>query len=102
MKRLVSLALVAALSAAAANGQAPQPPRPARHDQFFPLEEVRPGMRAVGYTVFEGREPKPFEVEILGVLKGFPAPQQSAILTKLLGAQLEHTGVFQGMSGSPV
>ena len=70
--------------------------------EFFPLEAVKPGMRAIGYTVFEGAEPAPFEVEILGVLKGFPNPQQSAILTKLIGEKVEHTGVFQGMSGSPV
>jgi hypothetical protein len=71
-------------------------------DRFFPIEKVKPGMRATGYTVFVGSEPKPFELEILGVLKGFPNPQQSAVLSKLLGDELQHTGVFQGMSGSPV
>jgi len=66
-------------------------------DVLVPLFE-----RATGYTVFVGTEPKPFELEILGVLKGFPNPQQSAVLAKLLGDDLKHTGVFQGMSGSPV
>ncbi|HEY8460044.1 MAG TPA: SpoIVB peptidase S55, partial [Blastocatellia bacterium] len=59
-------------------------------------------MRAVGYTVFSGSEPKKFEVEILGVLKGYPNPQQNAVVTRLVGDELNHTGVFQGMSGSPV
>ncbi|MFZ4627444.1 MAG: SpoIVB peptidase S55 domain-containing protein [Blastocatellia bacterium] len=69
---------------------------------FFPLEEIRPGMRAMGYTVFVGREPKAFDLEILGVLKGFPHPRQSAVLSRLVGEEIERVGVFQGMSGSPV
>jgi hypothetical protein len=106
MKRLVSpllLILLTTLAAVIATGQpSRQETKPARSEQFFPLEEVKSGMRAVGYTVFEGGEPQPFELEILGVLKGFPNPQQSAIISKLLGPKLEHTGVFGGMSGSPV
>jgi hypothetical protein len=70
--------------------------------EFFPVDKVRPGMRAVGYTVFSGSEPKKFDLEILGVLKSFPNPGQSAVLSRLLGDELNHTGVFQGMSGSPV
>ena len=70
--------------------------------EFFPLERVKAGMRAIGYTVFEGSEPRAFEVEILGVLNGYPNPQQNAILAKLVGPRVEQTGVFQGMSGSPV
>lgn len=70
--------------------------------EFFPIDQVKPGMRAVGYTVFSGAEPKKFDIEILGVLKGFPSPQQSAVVTRLLGDEVKHTGVFQGMSGSPV
>jgi hypothetical protein len=70
--------------------------------EFFPVDQVKPGMRAVGYTVFSGAEPKKFEVEVLGVLKGYPNPQQNAVVTRLVGDELDHTGVFQGMSGSPV
>lgn len=69
---------------------------------FFPIDQLRPGMKAVGYTVFVGREPEPFDLEILGVLKGFPNPGQSAVLSRLVGDRMNHTGVFQGMSGSPV
>ena len=79
---------------------ATRPPRD--RTAFFPLEEIRPGMRATGYTVFVGREPKPFDLEILGVLKGFPHPRQSAVLSRLVGEEIERVGVFQGMSGSPV
>jgi hypothetical protein len=113
-KLLVSLLVVLVLFAPAQSIEnekqpitKPIPPnsissKPLSKDGFFPIEKVKPGMRATGYTVFVGSEPKPFELEILGVLKGFPNPQQSAVLSKLLGDELQHTGVFQGMSGSPV
>ena len=70
--------------------------------RLFALEDLRPGMKGTGRTVFSGTEPQEFGVEILGVLPGFPAPRQSAIIAKLIGANVEKTGVFAGMSGSPV
>jgi len=39
---------------------------------------------------------------VLGVLQGFPAPRQSAIIARLSGNNVARTGVFAGMSGSPV
>jgi hypothetical protein len=76
--------------------------KPVAESPFFPLEELRPGMKGVARTVFAGSEPQEFGVEILGVLPGFPAPRQSAIIARLSGANAEKTGVFAGMSGSPV
>src|SRR6266699_2040015 len=70
--------------------------------RLFPLEDLRPGMKGVARTVFSGTEPQDFGVEILGVLPGFPGPRQSAIIARLSGANVEKTGVFAGMSGSPV
>ena len=70
--------------------------------ELFALEELRPGMKGTARTVFSGTEPEEFGVEILGVLPGFPGPRQSAIIAKLSGANVEKTGVFAGMSGSPV
>lgn len=70
--------------------------------RFFPLEDLRPGMKGVAYTVFSGKDPQEFGVEILGVLPGFPGPRQSAIIGRLSGANVEKTAVFAGMSGSPV
>lgn len=70
--------------------------------QLFPLEDIRPGMKGVAKTVFRGTETEDFGVEVLGVLPGFPGPRQSAIIAKLTGANAEKTGVFAGMSGSPV
>ena len=68
---------------------------------FFPLKDIRPGMRGVGRTVFSGSRIDEFQVEILGVLDN-AGPKQSLILARLSGGPLEHTGVMQGMSGSPV
>jgi hypothetical protein len=97
--RILALLIVGFSMSLTAFGQKAQPET---KDQFFPVEQVKPGMKAVGYTVFTGSEPKKFELEILGVLTAFPNPGQNAVLSKLLGDELNHTGVFQGMSGSPV
>src|SRR6185295_8654717 len=65
-------------------------------------EDVRPGMKGVARTVFSGKEPEEFQLEILGVLDGFTGPRQSTIIARLSGANVARTGVFAGMSGSPV
>jgi hypothetical protein len=70
--------------------------------ELFPLEDVRPGLKGTARTVFSGSDTQEFGVEILGVLPGFPGPRQSAIIAKLSGSNVEKTGVFAGMSGSPV
>ena len=68
---------------------------------FFPLRDIRPGMRGTGRTVFAGNQIDEFQVEILGVMDN-AGPKQSIILARLSGGPLEHTGVLEGMSGSPV
>ena len=70
--------------------------------QFFPVSEIRPGMKGVGRTVFAGDKIEEFQVEILGVLKNALAPKHDVILARLSGGPLEKTGVIAGMSGSPV
>jgi hypothetical protein len=78
------------------------PPAAPAVTRFFPLAEVKRGMRGVAYTVFEGVNPEPMEVEILGVLKDALGPGQDMILARLHGVKPEYTGVVAGMSGSPV
>jgi hypothetical protein len=71
------------------------------NDRFLPLDQVHPGMKGVGRTVFSGDKIDEFQVEILGVLENI-APRQSAILARVSGGPIEKTGVMAGMSGSPV
>src|SRR5437870_524052 len=69
---------------------------------LFALEDLRPGMKGTARTVFAGSEPEEFGLEILGVLNGFTGPRQSTIIARLSGSNVAKTGVFAGMSGSPV
>ena len=69
--------------------------------ELFPLDEIRPGMKGIGKTIFSGTQIEEFQFEILGVLRNV-APRQSIILARLSGGPLERTGVMAGMSGSPV
>jgi hypothetical protein len=69
--------------------------------EFFQLQDLRPGMKGIGKTCFRGSKPEEFQVEILGVLRGV-SPGANAILARLSGSLIEQTGVFEGMSGSPV
>jgi SpoIVB peptidase S55 len=92
---------IALLGGNAAVGQKAAAP-PATNVSMFAVEDLRPGMKGVARTVFVGTETQEFGVEVLGVLPGFPAPHQSAIIARLSGNNVEKTGVFAGMSGSPV
>src|SRR5436190_18461294 len=69
--------------------------------KFMSVDEIQPGMRGYGKTVFQGTKIEQFDVELLGVLKNF-APKQDMILARLSGGPLARTGVIAGMSGSPV
>jgi hypothetical protein len=102
LAKVLLLALVLFSSSAFSAAQKPAPDINAKDARLFPLEDLRPGMKGVSRTVFSGTEPQEFGVEILGVLPGFPGPRQSAIIARLTGANVEKTGVFAGMSGSPV
>ncbi len=68
----------------------------------MPLDDVRPGMKGVAYTVFQGTKPEPMGVEVLGVLRNLNGPRSNMILVRLFGEKAEYTGVVAGMSGSPV
>ncbi len=68
---------------------------------FYPLEMVQPGLKGYGKTVFQNDTVERFDLEILGVLKNV-GPKQDMILARLYSERLVQTGVFAGMSGSPV
>jgi hypothetical protein len=63
--------------------------------------EIRAGMQGVAWTVFQGIEPEPIPVEIIGAWKNAWGPRQDVILAKL-GGKAARTNVAGGMSGSPV
>lgn len=74
----------------------------ASNNSFMPLSEVREGMKGTSRTVFRGTEPEEFNVEILGVIPGGVGPKQDLIVGRISGGPADRTGVFAGMSGSPV
>lgn len=82
----------------AKQAQAPENP-PA---QIIPVSEIHAGMKGIAYTVFQGTQPEPMDVEVLGVLKNTNGPKGDLILVRLGGTKAEYTGVVAGMSGSPV
>lgn len=65
------------------------------------IEELRPGMDGYGLTVFEGVKPERFAVHLIAVLHNF-LPKQDVILVKSDDPRLVHSGIAQGMSGSPI
>jgi hypothetical protein len=67
----------------------------------MPVEDIKPGMKGYGLTVFEGTRPERFEVEVIDVLHNF-RPRQDLILIKTHHPRLDIAKVVAGMSGSPV
>ena len=73
----------------------------AAQSTLMPLNQVKPGMKGKGKSVFRGSAVEEFDVEILGILE-HSQPKRNVILASLSGRDLETTGVLSGMSGSPV
>lgn len=69
--------------------------------EIFHLKDVKPGMTGTAWTVFEGTDPEPVPIEIVGVWKNGSGPRQDVILAKM-GGKAKITNVAAGMSGSPV
>jgi len=72
------------------------------NSQFFPLSELKEGMKGTARTVFRGSVAEEFNVEILGVVPSAIGPKRDLIIGKLSGGGADRTAVFAGMSGSPV
>jgi hypothetical protein len=75
--------------------------RPAVAADTLRPEQLSPGMKGYGLSVFKGTKPERFDVEIIGVLRN-ALPKQDMILIRMSGADLEKHKVIAGMSGSPV
>ncbi len=69
--------------------------------EIFREADLKPGMQATAWTVFQGTEPEPVPIEIVGVMKNAWGPKQDIIIGKM-GGKAIRTNVAGGMSGSPV
>jgi hypothetical protein len=69
--------------------------------EIMPLSQLKPGMKATAWTVFQGTEPEAVPIEIIGLMKNAWGPNQDIILGKM-GGKAIRTNVAGGMSGSPV
>src|SRR5262249_9801147 len=90
----LALALCAALGARVSAGE-PDP------KTYWDIRDIRSGMKGIGRTVMQGTKLEEFEAEVLGVM-GDVSPGRDMVLCRLKGCNLEHAGIIQGMSGSPV
>src|SRR5580692_8258757 len=98
-KWLVAGAL--ALTASSVMCAAELTPPKAGKVEIFHLKDIKPGLTGTAWTVFQGMEPEPVPIEIVGVWKNGSGPRQDVILAKM-GGKAKITNVAAGMSGSPV
>jgi hypothetical protein len=68
---------------------------------YWDVKDLRPGMKGVGKTVMVGTKLEEFGAEVLGVMRDV-SPGRDMVLCRLTGCNLEHAGIIQGMSGSPI
>jgi hypothetical protein len=91
-----------AATALAATAAETPPARPKSGKvEIMPLSEIRQGMKGTAWTVFQGTDPEPVPVEIVGISRNMWGPRQDIILGKM-GGKAARTNVAKGMSGSPV
>lgn len=69
---------------------------------LLPLDQIKPGMKGIGYTIFSGDKVQTFDVEVIGVMPNLVGPKQNVVLVRLSGPEIAKSGVVAGMSGSPV
>ncbi len=95
----LALPLVAAALTAGAGALYAQtrPAAPATID----VDELRPGMRGYGLTIFRGARPERFDVEVIDVLHDF-RPRQDLVLIRSTHPVIVRAGTIGGMSGSPI
>ncbi len=78
-------------------------PRGARAEggETLPLEQIHPGDKGYGLTVFSGFKIERFGVEVIEVLRNF-LPKQDLFLIRVDHPVVKRAGVVGGMSGSPI
>jgi len=64
----------------------PPPVRPKSGPvEIMRLNAVKPGMKGIAWTVFQGTEPEAVPIEIMGRLRNQNGPNQDIIVAKMLG-----------------
>ncbi len=87
------------MAAGALLAQVPRPTLPGV--ETMAVEDLRPGMRGYGLTVFRGTRPERFDVEVLDTIHNF-RPHMDLVLIRPTHPTLERAGTVGGMSGSPI
>ena len=94
----LALAVLPAIGAGLHSGASAGEPDP---KSYWDVAQIRPGMRGTGRTVMVGTKLEEFGAEVLGVMRDV-SPGRDMVLCRLTGCNLEHAGIIQGMSGSPI
>lgn len=92
---LLALTLASMVGLPAARATEPDP------STYWKVDDLRAGMKGTGRTVMVGTRLEEFGAEVLGVMKDV-SPGRDMVLCRLTGCNLEHAGIIQGMSGSPI
>ncbi len=71
-------------------------------NKFMTVDQIKPGMKGIGKTVFFGTKIEEFQVEVIGVYKNVIMPKSDLIWVLCSGGPIDEAGVISGMSGSPV
>ena len=88
---------------AMAQSASPAEARPAgQHTGIMDIDDVQPGMRGYGLTVFQDARIDTFDVEVIGVIKNQFYTDHDIIMVGVSGPYVDEAGVIAGMSGSPV
>jgi hypothetical protein len=66
------------------------------------VDQLRPGMQGITYTVLQGNQIVPLKTEILGVARNSSGPGLDLIICRLIDDKTQVSGAVHGMSGSPL
>ncbi len=101
----VSAAVAAGLClAGTATIAAPSHADPGSCDEAYPVTSLTAGQAVHGLTVTQGTDPTSgaFTGQVLGVLKDGIEPGVDMVMAQLSSTQIDQSGIWEGMSGSPV
>lgn len=104
--RVLASAVVAAGLCLAGTAALASPTQAAKSscDQFYPVAELTAEQPVTGLTVTQGDDPTSgaFTGTIIGVLTDGIEPDVDMVMATLTSPQIDVSGIWQGMSGSPV